>query len=246
MSKQNIAGRNPVLEILKSDTEIEKLYVLNGDLKGSIKKITGIAKDRGIVIQHVDKNKLESLSDGNAHQGVVAVISEYDYKEIEDMISLAGERGEDPFIVVLDEIEDPHNLGAIIRSAECAGVHGIVIPKRRSASVNSTVYKSSAGAIEHMMVSKVTNISSAIEDLKEKGLWIYGADMEGEDYHFDTSLKGSIGLVVGNEGKGISRLVKEKCDVLVKIPMKGKISSLNASNAASILMYEVVRQRHEG
>ncbi len=245
MSKQNISGRNPVLEVLKSDKEIEKLYVLKGDLKGSIKKILGMAKDKGIIIQQVDKNKLESLSEGNSHQGVVAVISEYEYVELEDMIALANEKGEDPFIIVLDEIEDPHNLGSIIRTAECAGVHGVIIPKRRSASVNNTVYKSSAGAAEHVLVSKVTNISTAIEDLKEKGLWIYGADMDGEEYHFNTSLKGAIGLVIGNEGKGVSRLVKEKCDVIVRIPMMGKLSSLNASNAASILMYEVVRQRHE-
>lgn len=245
MSKQNISGRNPVLEILKSDKEIEKLYVLKGDLQGSIKKILGIAKDKGIVIQQVDRNKLESLSEGESHQGVVAIVSEYEYRQVDEMIELAKEKGEDPFIILLDEIEDPHNLGSIIRSAECAGAHGIIIPKRRSASVNSTVYKSSAGAVEHMLVAKVTNISNTIEDLKEKGLWIYGADMEGADYHFNTNLKGAIGLVVGNEGKGISRLVKEKCDVIVKIPLMGKISSLNASNAASILMYEVVRQRHE-
>ena len=245
MSTQNVSGRNPVLEILDSDKEIEKLYILKGDLKGSIKKIIGKAKDQGIIIQEVDKNKLESLSDGNIHQGVVAVVTEYEYVEIEDMIELANEKGEDPFLIILDEIEDPHNLGSIIRTAECAGVHGIIIPKRRSASVNNTVYKSSAGAAEHMLVSKVTNISNTVESLKEKGLWIYGADMEGEDYHFNTQLKGSIALVIGNEGKGLSRLVKEKCDVLVKIPMNGKISSLNASNAASILMYEVVRQRHE-
>lgn len=246
MSTQNVSGRNPVLEILKSDKEIEKLYVLKGDLKGSIKKIIGMAKDQGIIIQEVDKSKLESLSDGNVHQGVVAVVTEYEYAEIEDMIDLASKKDEDPFLVILDEIEDPHNLGSIIRTAECAGVHGIIIPKRRSASVNNTVYKSSAGAAEHMLISKVTNISNTIERLKEKGLWIYGADMEGENFHFNTELKGSIGLVIGNEGKGLSRLVKEKCDVLVRIPMNGKISSLNASNAASILMYEVVRQRHEG
>ena len=246
MSTQNVSGRNPVLEVLKSDKEIEKLYVLKGDLKGSIKKIMGMAKDKGIIIQEVDKNKLESLSDGNVHQGVVAVVTEYEYAEIEDMLELASGNDEDPFIIILDEIEDPHNMGSIIRSAECAGVHGIIIPKRRSASVNNTVYKSSAGAAEHMLVAKVTNISNTIEKLKEKGLWIYGADMDGSDYHFNTELKGAIGLVIGNEGKGLSRLVKEKCDVLVRIPMKGKISSLNASNAASILMYEVLRQRHEG
>ncbi len=245
MSKQNISGRNPVLEILKSDKEIEKIYILKGDLKGSIKKILGMARDKRIVIQQVDRNKLESLSGGESHQGVVAVVSEYEYSQIEDMLELARTRGEEPFLVILDEIEDPYNLGSIIRSSECAGVHGIIIPKRRSASVNSTVYKSSAGAVEHMLVSKVTNISNTIEDLKKKGLWIYGADMDGEDYHFRTNLGGSIGLVIGSEGKGISRLVKEKCDLLVKIPLKGKISSLNASNASSILIYEVVRQRHE-
>lgn len=245
MNTQYIAGRNPVLEVLKTDKEIEKLYVLKGELKGSIKKIMGIAKDRSIIVQEVDKNKLDALSEGNVHQGVVASISEYEYADIDDILSTALERGEDPFIIILDEIEDPHNLGSIIRTAECAGVHGVIIPKRRSASVNATVYKSSAGAVEHMKISKVTNISNAIEILKDKGLWIYGADMDGEDYHFNTSLRGAIGLVIGNEGKGISRLVKEKCDVLVKIPMKGKVSSLNASNAASILIYEVLRQNHE-
>lgn len=245
MNTQYIAGRNPVLEVLKTDKEIEKLYVLKGELKGSIKKIMGIAKDRGIIVQEVDKNKLDALSEGNVHQGVVASISEYEYADIDDILSTALERREDPFIIILDEIEDPHNLGSIIRTAECAGVHGVIIPKRRSASVNATVYKSSAGAVEHMKISKVTNISNAIEILKDKGLWIYGADMDGEDYHFNTSLRGAIGLVIGNEGKGISRLVKEKCDVLVKIPMKGKVSSLNASNAASILIYEVLRQNHE-
>lgn len=245
MSKQNISGRNPVLEILKSEREIEKIYVLKGDLKGSIKKILGMARDKKIIIQEVDKNKMESLSGGESHQGVVAIVSDYEYSQVEDILELARRREEDPFVVILDEIEDPYNLGSIIRSAECAGVHGIIIPKRRSASVNSTVYKSSAGAVEHMMVAKVTNISNTIEDLKKKGLWIYGADMDGEDYHFKTNLGGPIGLVIGSEGKGISRLVKEKCDVLVKIPLKGKISSLNASNASSILIYEIVRQRHE-
>lgn len=245
MSKQYISGRNPVLEVLRTDKEVEKLYILKGDLKGSIKKIMGMAKDKGIVIQQVDKNKLDTLSEGTVHQGVVAAISEYEYVDIESIIQLAQKRQEQPFILILDEIEDPHNLGSIIRTAECAGVHGIIIPKRRSATVNATVYKSSAGAVEHMLISKVTNISNTIETLKDKGLWIYGADMEGEDYHFNTSMKGAIALVIGNEGKGIGRLVKEKCDVLVKIPMMGKVSSLNASNAASILIYEVIRQSHE-
>lgn len=245
MSKQHISGRNPVLEVLRTDKEVEKLYILKGDLKGSIKKIMGMAKDKGIVIQQVDKNKLDTLSEGTVHQGVVAAISEYEYVDIESIIQLAQKRQEEPFILILDEIEDPHNLGSIIRTAECAGVHGIIIPKRRSATVNATVYKSSAGAVEHMLISKVTNIANTIETLKDKGLWIYGADMKGEEYHFNTSMKGAIALVIGSEGKGIGRLVKEKCDVLVKIPMMGKVSSLNASNAASILIYEVIRQSHE-
>lgn len=239
-----VVGRNPVLEVLKTDKEVEKLYVLNGELQGSINKIIGIAKERNIVIQQVDKNKLDSLSDGNVHQGVVALVTSYNYADLEDILDKAKSRNESPFIVILDGIEDPHNLGAIIRTAECAGVHGVVIPKRRSATVNQTVYKSSAGAVEHMLIAKVSNITNTINELKDKGLWIYGADMEGSDYHFNTSLKGPIGLVIGNEGKGLSRLVKEKCDVLVKIPMLGKISSLNASNAAAILIYEVVRQNH--
>lgn len=244
MDFQYVAGRNPVLEILKTDREVEKLYVLKGELQGSINKIIGIAKDRNIVIQQVDKNKLDSLSDGNVHQGVVALVTSYNYVSIDDILKRAKEKNQPPFIIILDGLEDPHNLGAIIRTAECAGVHGVIIPKRRSAQVNQTVYKSSAGAVEHMLVAKVNNIVNTIGELKDNGLWVYGADMDGTDYHFNTSLKGPIALVIGSEGKGLSRLVKEKCDVLVKIPMLGKISSLNASNAASILIYEVVRQNH--
>lgn len=243
MDFQYVVGRNPVLEILKTDKEIEKLYILKGELQGSINKIVGIAKDRNIVIQQVDKNKLDSLSEGNANQGVVALVTSYRYVGIEDILNRAKERNQPPFIVVLDGLEDPHNLGSIIRTAECAGVHGVIIPKRRSAQVNQTVYKSSAGAVEHMLVAKVNNIVNAIEELKDNGLWIYGADMDGNNYN-KTSLEGSVALVIGSEGKGLSRLVKEKCDVLVKIPMLGKISSLNASNAASILIYEVVRQNY--
>lgn len=245
MDGQYISGRNPVLEILKTDKEIEKIYVLKGELKGSINKILGMAGDKKIPIQHVNKNKLDDLSNGNIHQGVIASVTSYEYVDIDAIFKKAEMQNEDPFMLILDEIEDPHNLGAIIRTAECAGVHGVIIPKRRSASVNQSVYKSSAGAVEHMLVSKVTNISNTIEELKEKGLWIYGGDMSGENYYYQTSLDGSIGLVIGSEGKGISRLVKEKCDVLVKIPMVGKISSLNASNAASILIYEVLKQRNE-
>ena len=243
MELQYVAGRNPVLEVLKANREVEKIFVLKGDLQGSINKIIGIAKERNIVIQEVDKKKLDSLAKGLAHQGVVALISSYEYATVDDIFNKAKDKDESPFIVILDGIEDPHNLGAIIRTAECAGVHGIIIPKRRSAQVNETVYKASAGAVEHVLVAKVNNINNAIDDLKDKGMWLYGADMDG-DLHFNTSLKGAVALVIGNEGKGISRLTKEKCDVLVRIAMVGKISSLNASNAAAILMYEVVRQNY--
>ena len=245
MDEQYIVGRNPVLEILKAGKEIEKIYILKGDLKGSINKIIGIAKDKNIMIQQVDRNKLEQIAQGSSHQGVAALVTPYVYFSIDDILEKAKKLSESPFIVILDGIEDPHNLGAIIRTAECGGVHGIIIPKRRAAHVTSTVYKSSAGAVEHMMIAKVNNISDTIEELKEKGLWIYGADADGEEYYFNTDLKGPIALVIGNEGKGISRLVKEKCDFLLKIPMYGKVSSLNASNAASILIYEVVKQGYE-
>lgn len=245
MDEQYVVGRNPVLELLKSDKQIDKLYVLKGDLQGSINKILGMANDKNIIVQQVDKKKLDSMSEGNAHQGIAALVTGYEYSTIEAILDLATSKNEKPFIIILDGIEDTHNLGAIVRTAECAGAHGVVIPKRRSAMVNQTVYKSSAGAVEHMLIANVNNISNTIDELKEKGLWVYGADMDGADYHFNTSMTGAIALVIGNEGKGLSRLVKEKCDVLVKIPMLGKISSLNASTAASILIYEVVRQGYE-
>ncbi|MCF6462458.1 23S rRNA (guanosine(2251)-2'-O)-methyltransferase RlmB [Clostridium sp. Cult1] len=245
MDEQYIIGRNPVLEVLKTGKEIEKIFILKGDLKGSINKIVGIAKDKNILIQYVDKNKLDQIAQGGSHQGIAALVTPYVYFSIDDILKKADKQEKAPFILILDGIEDPHNLGAIVRTAECAGVHGIIIPKRRAAHVTSTVYKSSAGAVEHMMIAKVNNLSDAIEKLKKKGLWIYGADVDGESYYFNTDLKGSIALVIGSEGKGISRLVKEKCDFLLKIPMFGKVSSLNASNAASILIYEVVRQGYE-
>ena len=244
MEEQYVVGRNSVLEVLKSSREVEKLYIQKGELKGSINKIVGIAKERNIIIQRVDKNKLNQISKGN-HQGVVALVEAYTYSTIEEILNYANKLKEDPFLIILDGIEDPHNLGAIIRTAECAGAHGIIIPKRRAASVNETVYKSSAGAVEHIFVAKVNNISDTIEKLKDEGLWIYGADMEGEDYYFNMDLKGPIALVIGSEGKGLSRLVKEKCDFLLKIPVFGKVSSLNASNAASVLIYEIIRQNYE-
>ncbi len=246
MNEQYVVGRNPVIELLKTDKQIDKLYVLKGDLKGSITKIIAMAKEKNIIIQEVDKKKLDSMAEGNAHQGVAALVTGFEYSTIEQIIDKAKKLGQNPFVILLDGIEDTHNLGAIIRTAECAGVHGIIIPKRRSAMVNQTVYKASAGAVEHTLIASVNNITNAIEDLKDKGLWIYGADMDGESYHFNTPMTGAVGLVIGNEGKGISRLVKENCDVLVKIPMLGNISSLNASAAAAILIYEVVRQGYEG
>ena len=245
MNELYVAGRNPVLELLKTDKQIDKLYILKGDLKGSIQKIIGIAKDRKIVMQQVDKMKLDSMSDGNAHQGVVALVTGYEYSSLDEILKFAQNKGESPFLVVLDGIEDTHNLGAIVRTAESAGVHGIIIPKRRSAMVNQTVYKSSAGAVEHIKIAQVTNISQTIDNLKKAGIWFYGADADAEEAYYNTKLRGPIALLIGNEGKGISRIVKEKCDFLVRIPMKGEIGSLNASNAASILIYEVVRQSNE-
>lgn len=245
MKEMYVVGRNPVLELLNSDKEIEKILVIKGELKGSINKIIGIAKDKNIIVQYVDKKKLDQISQGSSHQGVAALVAPYVYYSIDDIMKKAKELGEPPFLLVLDGIEDPHNLGSIIRTAECSGVHGIIIPKRRSAHVTETVYKSSAGAVEHMLIAKVNNISDAIDKLKEEGLWIYGADMTGKEKYFDVDLTGAVAIVIGSEGKGMSRLVKEKCDFLLNIPMKGKISSLNASNAASILLYEVVRQKYE-
>lgn len=238
-----IEGRNPVIEALKSGREIEKIIVAKGSNQGSIKKLIGMAKEKRVVVQQVSKSNLDSISQTDNHQGVIAFISAHDYCSLDDILNIAKERGESPFVIILDEIEDPHNLGAIMRTAECAGVHGIIIPKRRSVGLTSTVAKTSAGSIEYMSVARVTNVSMAIDKLKEKGLWIYGADMGGDEDYFKKDLKGAIGIVIGNEGKGISRLVKEKCDFLVKIPMKGKVSSLNASVATSVIVYEVLRQR---
>lgn len=239
--KSLIVGRNAVIEALKNQREIDKLIVGKG-AEGSIKKITAMAKDQRIPIYYRDKQALDNFASGSVHQGVIAFISPYQYCDIEDILNLAKERNQDPFIILLDNLEDPHNLGAIMRSAEGAGAHGIIIPKRRSVSITDTVVKASAGAVEYMLCAKVSNIVQTIDKLKEKGLWIGACDMEGPVYS-QSDLTGSIGLVIGNEGKGISKLVKEKCDFVVSIPMRGKMNSLNASNAAAILMYEVDRQR---
>jgi 23S rRNA (guanosine2251-2'-O)-methyltransferase len=240
--KDFVVGRNAVTELLKSNKDVNKILVAKGT-HGSIEKIIGLAKEKKVVVQIVDKNKLDAISENQNHQGIIAYVAAYKYFEVDDLLKEAEEKGESPFLLILDEIEDPHNLGAIIRTANCCGVHGVIIPKRRSVQLTSVVAKTSAGAIEYTKVSRVTNIVKTLEYLKEKGIWVAGADMCGQNYHYNSDLKGSLALVVGSEGKGISRLVKENCDFLVKIPMKGEITSLNASVAAAILMYEAMRQR---
>lgn len=238
-----VEGRNPVIEAIKSGREIDKILIAKGSEQGSIQKIIGMAKEKRIVIQYVEKAKLDAMSETKAHQGVIALVTPYSYKTVDDIMKAAEDKNEDPFIIILDEIEDPHNLGAIIRTAECAGAHGVIIPKRRAVGLTPVVIKVSAGAVEYMNIAKVSNIASTIEELKERGVWIYGADMDGEQDYFNRDLSGPIAIVIGSEGKGIGRLIREKCDFLVKIPMNGKISSLNASVAASVMMYEVLRQR---
>jgi len=242
-AEDRLEGRNPVMEALKSGREIDKILVQKGERNGSIIRILSMAKEKGIVIQEAEKQKLDSLSVTKAHQGIIAFVAMHQYVEVEDILARVREKNEPPFIVILDEITDPHNLGSIIRTANAAGVHGIIIPKRRSVGLTAVVAKASAGAVEYVPVAKVTNLAQTIERLKEQGLWIAGADMSGEQDLYHADLKGPIGLVIGSEGEGIGRLVKEKCDFLVRIPMKGEISSLNASVAASIMMYEVLRQR---
>ncbi|EDT73697.1 23S rRNA (guanosine(2251)-2'-O)-methyltransferase RlmB [Clostridium butyricum] len=238
-----VIGRNAVMEALKGDRTIEAIYVSNNKLEGSINAIMGMAKDQKILIKEVDKRKLDSMCDGETHQGVIAKVTPFKYSEVSDIFELAEQKGEAPFIVILDEVEDPHNLGSIARTAELFGVHGIIIPKRRSASVTATVYKSSVGAIEHVKVAKVNNINSTIEELKEKGVWIYGADIRAEEYSHEVDYSGPCALVIGNEGRGMSKLTVQKCDKLIKIPMVGKINSLNASVAGGIMMYEVLKGR---
>ena len=240
-NKSLIIGRNPVIEALKSGREIEKLLIAK-DAEGSIKKIIGMAKEKKLPYQFVDKAALDRISDGGVHQGVAAYVSSYQYCDVEDIIEKAKSRNEDPFIIILDGIEDPHNLGAIIRTADGAGAHGIIIPKRRAAGITDVVVKASAGAVEYVPVAKVSNISQTIDKLKDMGIWVGACDMDGDDYD-RTNLKGSLAIVIGAEGQGIGRLVKEKCDFILSIPMAGRITSLNASNAAAILMYEVKRQR---
>ena len=238
-----IEGRNSVLELLESGKDINKIFVTRGEKHGSINKILAIAKERKIIVVEKDKKQMDEMAQEENYQGIIAIVPPFEYVEIEDILNTAKERQEDPFVLILDGIEDPHNLGSIIRTAETAGVHGIIIPKRRAASVNSTVNKTSAGAVEHMKIARVTNISDTIEELKQAGLWICGTDINAEKYYYNQDLTGPLGIVIGNEGKGISEKVKKNCDFNVKIPMKGKVTSLNAAVSTGIIVYEAVKQR---
>lgn len=237
-----LVGRNAVLEALKSGRQIDKVTVVRGGGEGSVRMIVAQCRDMGIPVYQADRVALDRMCGGQSHQGVIAAVSEFEYCQVPDIIAEARSRGEDPFVMILDNLEDPHNLGAIMRSAECAGAHGIIIPKRRSVSVTDTVAKASAGAVEYMKVARVTNIARTIDELKDEGLWIAACDMGGNLY-YDADLTGPVGVVIGSEGAGISKLVKEKCDFTVSMPMVGKITSLNASNAAAIIMYEIRKQR---
>lgn len=240
--ESKIEGRNAVLEAFRSGKTIDKLFVLDGCTDGPVKSITREAKKHDTIVNYVAKERLDQISETGKHQGVIAISAAYEYAEVSDMLKLAEEKGEDPFLFILDGIEDPHNLGAIIRTANLAGAHGVIIPKRRAVGLTPTVARTSAGAINYTPVAKVTNLSATINELKDKGMWFVCADMGGTQM-YDLNLKGSIGLVIGNEGDGVSKLVRENCDMIASIPMKGDIDSLNASVAAGVLAYEIVRQR---
>ena len=238
-----LEGRNALTEALKSGRTIDKVFVAAGDTDRSLQRLAAQAKEAGAVVVPVDRRKLDQMSTTRSHQGIIALAAAHTYYTIDDILEEAASRGEAPLIVICDELSDPHNLGAILRSAECAGAHGVIIPKRRSVGLTATVAKASAGAVEYMKVARVTNINNAISELKEKGVWIYGTAAEGSIPMYKADLTGPAAIVIGNEGDGMSQLVRKNCDVMVHIPMKGKISSLNASAAASILLYEAVRQR---
>ncbi|MFS0638058.1 23S rRNA (guanosine(2251)-2'-O)-methyltransferase RlmB [Mesobacillus foraminis] len=243
MSEEYIAGKNPVIEALKSSRDINKILISEGSQRGQMQQVTKLAKEANVIVQFVPKKKLDQIYEGN-HQGVVAQVAAYKYAELDDLFTAAEKKDEAPFFLLLDEIEDPHNLGSIMRTADAAGAHGIIIPKRRAVGLTATVAKASTGAIEYIPVVRVTNLSRTIEELKERGVWIAGTDASAkEDYR---SIDGSLplALVIGSEGKGMSRLIRDKCDFLLSLPMAGKVTSLNASVAASLLMYEVYRKRH--
>lgn len=238
-----VEGRNAVIELLESGRDINKIFISNGEKHGSINKIINMAKQRKVLITEVNKSKLKEMAKTENFQGVIAIVPPFEYCDVDDILEEAKRRNEPPFIVILDGIEDPHNLGSIIRTAETAGVHGIIIPKRRAASVNSTVAKVSAGAVEHMKIARVNNLNETIKSLKENGIWICGTDISTDTYYDKQDFTGSIAIIIGSEGFGMSRLVKENCDFLVKIPMKGKITSLNAAVSAGIVIYEAVKQK---
>lgn len=239
--QDKIEGRNPVTEAIKSGREIDKLLV--SAREGSIKKIVAMAKEKGIVVQEVVRTKLDELSETGAHQGVIALVAAHDYATVEDILANAEQKGEKPFIILLDEITDPHNLGSILRTANATGAHGVIIPKRRSVGLSSVVAKTSAGALEYTPVARVSNLAQTIEKLKEQGIWFYATHQDATQSYTEVDLKGGIGIVIGSEGNGVSRIVAEKCDFLISIPMKGEINSLNASVAAGVIMYEALRQR---
>ncbi len=243
ITEELIVGRNSVREALKSGRPINKLLLSRGEKHGSILEIINLARQQGLVVQEIDPAKLESISGGIRHQGIAALVSPVPYADVDTILGDAYNRSEDPFLVLLDELEDPHNVGAILRTADAAGVHGVLLPQRRSCSLSAAVAKTSAGAVEYMPVARIGNITQTIEKLKKRGLWVVGADAEAEKDYFNVDLTGPLLVIVGNEGKGLGRLVKEQCDYLVRIPMRGRISSLNASVACSLLLYEVLRQR---
>lgn len=238
-----IEGRNAVMEALRAGRTIDKIFIAKGDVDKTLGRITSKARSAGIVVTEADRRKLDAMSQTHAHQGVIALCAVKEYSTIEDMLAIAAERGEAPFLVLCDEISDPHNLGAIIRTAECVGAHGVIIPKRRSVGLTAVVGKASAGALEYLPVARVSNLVSTIRDLQKAGVWVFGTAADGDTGLYAADLKGPAAIVIGNEGEGMSRLVSEACDFKVSIPMHGRISSLNASNAAAILLYEAVRQR---
>lgn len=243
MSQEFIIGKNPVIEALKSGRDINKILIAEGSQRGQMQQVTKLAKEEGVLVQLVPKKKLDQMTDGN-HQGVLAYVAAYQYAELDELLAAAEKKNEAPFFLLLDEIEDPHNLGSIMRTADAAGAHGIIIPKRRAVGLTATVAKASTGAIEYIPVARVTNLARTIDELKEKGIWIAGTDAHGKtDYRaMDGTLP--LGLVIGSEGKGMGRLIREKCDFLLRLPMAGRVTSLNASVAASLLMYEVYRKRY--
>lgn len=238
-----LEGRNPVIEALKSGRPINKILISKGAREGSINQIIALAREKGIVVQDVERLRLDSIATTKAHQGVIAYVSVKSYVEVDDILSIADSKGEKPFLVILDEVADPHNLGSIIRTADATGVHGVIIPKRRAAGLTPAVSKASAGAVEYVPVARVANLVQTIEYLKKRNIWVVGADSSGEKAFYESDLTGAIALVIGSEGEGIGRLIREKCDFLINIPMKGRISSLNAAVAGAVVMYEISRQR---